>query len=850
MPGKFFGVSRLPYLTGAREGFHQLLGRGRESSAPKAGAPPGSRTALFPVMSWGALAAVLTLIAAVTGLRLQLDGVALFWPAAGIITALMLLTSGATRWGAAAGILLALSIANSFQDRSLATSMVFMSGNIIEAIVIAKVLDRTIGRPFQLNRLNDVAAFLAAALGAPAIVGLWVSFGLRWTGHVQAPTTETLWVWASSQAVGIATVAPIVLQLGRIKTLLASARFQDAVFVVAVGTAAIAVIGITVPETSVAMLIVLALIVPLLLWVMLGAGPARAALALLIIACVTIWTAGHSGLFAGSAIAAQIFLFTASAILLSLGAWQGGERPVYAGPNWLRSIKMSNFRAAVILLPLLLLPAFAWWTWRNVQQVGNERAQRVVLALADQTHRVLDVQETMLKSALARVRGQTPEQIASDASLQTFLADLSLGISGDLMIVDPGTRRILASSRGAQAEAGLSEAWPPADHDGVYLGELTSLGPGGETGFTVSQRDRRSGIIAVSWLSFDDSIPFYSGISQSSRDAVILARSDGAVLLMRPPDLASVDRRLGADSIFMRWLKGDLSMPTTAISAEDGVVRLWQIKEIEGHPVYAIFGLDASSLRSDWLREVAPFGLLALFSSGALMFLTDRLQRSAAEAETARAEAKTQRATAEISKRLELALRASSTGVWEWNPGTDALTCSNELLDILGMRSFDETAETFRQLVHPDDIHRVREATGQAVGKGEDFTFEFRIKAGDGAYRWLFCRGRATYDPSGKPTTVLGTVTDVTARKQAEEKLRQSEARYRMLHESLRDAFVQVALDGRILEFNDLYCQMLGYSPEEVRTLTYQELTPERWHAFEEGIIAGSGHPARLLRPL
>ena len=98
-------------------------------------------------------------------------------------------------------------------------------------------------------------------------------------------------------------------------------------------------------------------------------------------------------------------------------------RPVSAGPRWLRSVRMSNLRAAVILLPLLLLSAFAWWTWRNVQETGNERAERIVSALADHTHRVLDVQETMLKSALARVRGQATDQIAGDASLPPFLAD-------------------------------------------------------------------------------------------------------------------------------------------------------------------------------------------------------------------------------------------------------------------------------------------------------------------------------------------------------------------------------------------------------------------------------------------
>ncbi|MGE5464143.1 MAG: PAS domain S-box protein, partial [Syntrophothermus sp.] len=74
-------------------------------------------------------------------------------------------------------------------------------------------------------------------------------------------------------------------------------------------------------------------------------------------------------------------------------------------------------------------------------------------------------------------------------------------------------------------------------------------------------------------------------------------------------------------------------------------------------------------------------------------------------------------------------------------------------------------------------------------------------------------------------------------RARAEDALRQSEARYRILHENLRDAFVQVDMQGNILNCNDIYCQMMGYSYEELTTLTYQDLTPERWHAMEERIV-------------
>lgn len=88
----------------------------------------------------------------------------------------------------------------------------------------------------------------------------------------------------------------------------------------------------------------------------------------------------------------------------------------------------------------------------------------------------------------------------------------------------------------------------------------------------------------------------------------------------------------------------------------------------------------------------------------------------------------------------------------------------------------------------------------------------------------------------GRPV-LFSVIHDITDRKLAEENLRRSEARYRMLHESLRDAFVQVSMEGRILECNELYSDLLGYSPGELRQLTHQALTPQRWHALDERIL-------------
>ncbi|MBI5476524.1 MAG: PAS domain S-box protein [Ignavibacteriales bacterium] len=91
--------------------------------------------------------------------------------------------------------------------------------------------------------------------------------------------------------------------------------------------------------------------------------------------------------------------------------------------------------------------------------------------------------------------------------------------------------------------------------------------------------------------------------------------------------------------------------------------------------------------------------------------------------------------------------------------------------------------------------------------------------------------------PNTSEEAILGVSTDITERKLAEEYLQQSEKRYRLLHESITDAFVEVNMDGKISKFNNTYINMLGYSAEEIVNLTYIDLTPEKWHNFESQIV-------------
>jgi PAS domain S-box-containing protein len=87
------------------------------------------------------------------------------------------------------------------------------------------------------------------------------------------------------------------------------------------------------------------------------------------------------------------------------------------------------------------------------------------------------------------------------------------------------------------------------------------------------------------------------------------------------------------------------------------------------------------------------------------------------------------------------------------------------------------------------------------------------------------------------PMGYLVQVQDITERKKAEEKIRESEYKYRELYEGSQDGFVRTDMEGNIKEFNQAYKGMLGYSKEELLRLTYIDLTPTKWHSMEVNII-------------
>ena len=94
-----------------------------------------------------------------------------------------------------------------------------------------------------------------------------------------------------------------------------------------------------------------------------------------------------------------------------------------------------------------------------------------------------------------------------------------------------------------------------------------------------------------------------------------------------------------------------------------------------------------------------------------------------------------------------------------------------------------------------------------------------------------------TFAPVEKADYVTVYGMDITERKRAEVALRESEAKYRGLYDSVRDGIAMADLQGRVLEANPAFLAMLGYTLDELRSRTFYELVPDKWHGMIRDVI-------------
>jgi len=140
------------------------------------------------------------------------DGVAVFWPASGVAAGVLIALGPRARLPVAAGAMVATIVANLMGDRTLFGAMVFALCNAGEALLTAWLIERYFGLDFNLGKLSHGLGLLVCAIVATAVSGIGGTAGFVYFHGSNAPIL-TIWQhWLASDALGIITVAPLIIQ--------------------------------------------------------------------------------------------------------------------------------------------------------------------------------------------------------------------------------------------------------------------------------------------------------------------------------------------------------------------------------------------------------------------------------------------------------------------------------------------------------------------------------------------------------------------------------------------------------------------------------------------------------------
>lgn len=321
----------------------------------------------------------------------------------------------------------------------------------------------------------------------------------------------------------------------------------------------------------------------------------------------------------------------------------------------------------------------------------------------------------------------------------------------------------------------------------------------------------------------------------------VTAYSDNTVA---PSPFMAMDERWSRETFSMRELAHD-SDAAARVALDIPVLRSGQI--------VALLSVDYAAPRRHTQEEAN--------------FARSVAERAWAAAERARAQAQLRQVQArqqQDAERVQLALGAGAIiGTWLWDLPTDRFIVDEQFAINFGLDpALGREGLSLAQIVgtvHPEDKAGLQQAIEAAIARGGHYAHQYRVRRADGRYYWIEANGRVDKSHDGRPLSFPGVLIDIEGRREAEQRIAASEAKYRTLFEEVDEGFCVIEFfdgphgelsDYVHVEANPAYAVNAGIPDvvgQKVRTMVPEEA--DEWVALYRRVLL-TGEPIRVEREL
>jgi PAS domain S-box-containing protein len=309
----------------------------------------------------------------------------------------------------------------------------------------------------------------------------------------------------------------------------------------------------------------------------------------------------------------------------------------------------------------------------------------------------------------------------------------------------------------------------------------------------------------------------YDALNVGRYGLIQLLRRDGATLVREPFDERIFLQSSSTMTPYRDLVQWRRDGTKTIALPPDRVRRVISYRSVPDRPLVVVVGLSVREVLAQWRSDAKHRIFIAVLITAAVILLTMLLLRNLARRDASEA------ALRDSEQRFELAVRGTSDGLWDWDIAAGVTWFAPRALEILGVASKNDpplTEAVYQSLLHPDDIAQRNEAIRAHLEGGKPYDIEYRIRRGDGEWRWIRSRGEAIRDDKGTPIRMAGSLSDVHDHRAAEtalvdalDNLRESEGRLSSLIANIPGVIYRDAYDEAWTEMfiNEGIAQLTGY---------------------------------------